>query len=171
MILIACITQILGDESSLLLLDEPDAHVHIECKKKILETIEQYNGQTIFTTHSPVWANQIQKGNKNNIVLLKDGQRIDTDPINKLEAISGEDIDFISSSIVVGSKFVLVVEGISDVRCLTKAIEVWSRKDAKYKRLESIKLLSAGGSGDVKRDFYRCSSFSDRLYKKNSLSV
>ena len=153
MILIECITQILGDENSLVLLDEPDAHVHIEYKKKMLDAITSFDGQTVFTTHSPVLANQIQKGNKNNIVLLKDGQRIDTDPINKLEAISGEDIDFISSSVVVGSKFVLVVEGISDVRCLTKAIEVWSRKDAKYKKLESIKLLSAGGSGDVKEIF------------------
>lgn len=153
MILIACVTHILGDENSLVLLDEPDAHVHIEYKKKMFDAITSFNGQTVFTTHSPVLANQIQKGNKNNIVLLKDGQRIDTDPINKLEAISGEDIDFISSSVVVGSKFVLVVEGISDVRCLTKAIEVWSRKDAKYKKLESIKLLSAGGSGDVKEIF------------------
>ena len=153
LILIECITQVLGDDASLLLLDEPDAHVHIEYKKKMLETIISFNGQTIFTTHSPVLANQIQKGNKNNIVLLKDGRKIDTNPINKLEAISGEDVDFISSSVVVGSKYVLVVEGISDVRCLTKAIEVWSRKDAKYKKLESIKLLSAGGSGDVKEIF------------------
>lgn len=153
MILIACVTHILGDENSLVLLDEPDAHVHIEYKKKMLDAITSFDGQTVFTTHSPVLANQIQKGNKNNIVLLKNGQRIDTDPINKLEAISGEDIDFISSSVVVGSKFVLVVEGVSDVRCLTKAIEVWSRKDAKYKKLESIKLLSAGGSGDVKEIF------------------
>ena len=45
------------------------------------------------------------------------------------------------------------MEGVSDVRCLTKAIDVWSRKDAKYKKLESIKLLSAGGSGDVKEIF------------------
>lgn len=53
MILIECITQVLGDENSLVFLDEPDAHVHIENKKIILETIEQYDGQTIFTTHSP----------------------------------------------------------------------------------------------------------------------
>lgn len=153
LILVECITQVLGDENSLVLLDEPDAHVHIENKKKILETISQYGGQTILTTHSPIMANQIQKENKDNIVLLKNGKNIDTDGINKLEAISGEEIDFISSSVVVGSKFILVVEGISDVRCLTKAIDVWSKKDVKYKKLESIKLLSAGGTGDVKEIF------------------
>lgn len=153
LILIECITQVLGDGNALVLLDEPDAHVHIENKKKILETISQYGGQTILTTHSPIMANQIQKENKDNIVLLRKGKNIDTDGINKLEAISGEEIDFISSSVVVGSKFVLVVEGISDVRCLTKAIDVWSKKDVKYKKLESIKLLSAGGTGDVKEIF------------------
>ena len=153
MILIACITQILSDENSLVLLDEPDAHVHIEYKKKMLNAITAFNGQTVFTTHSPVLANQIHKDNKNNIVLLKSGQRVETEALNKLVEISGEDIDFISGSVVVGSKYILVVEGISDVRCLTKAIEVWSRKDAKYKKLESIKLLSAGGSGDVKEIF------------------
>lgn len=153
MILIECITQILGDENSLVLLDEPDAHVHIENKKKILETIEQYNGQTIFTTHSPILANFIQKAEKDNIYLLKDGRKIETNGVNKLSEISGEDIDFISSSVVVGSKNILVVEGISDVRCLTKAIEIWSRRDPKYKKLESIKFLSSGGTGDVKEIF------------------
>lgn len=153
LILIECITQVLGDDNSLILLDEPDAHVHIENKKKILETIVQHTGQTILTTHSPILANFIQKAEKDNIYLLKDGRKIETNGVNKLSEISGEDIDFISSSVVVGSKNILVVEGISDVRCLTKAIEIWSRRDPKYKKLESIKFLSSGGTGDVKEIF------------------
>ncbi len=153
MILIECITQILGDDSSLILLDEPDAHVHVEYKKKMLETISSFNGQTVFTTHSPILANFIQKEKKKNIILMKEGKAVDTDIINKLSEISGEEIDFINSSVVVGSKYILVVEGISDVRCLTKAIEVWSKKTSKYKKLESVKFLSAGGTGDVKDIF------------------
>lgn len=153
MILIECITQVLGDDKSIILLDEPDSHVHVEYKYKLLEAITAFGGQTLFSTHSPLLANHIQKKEKSNIVLLKNGQVVDTDAINKLSAISGEDIDFISCSVVVGSKYILVVEGISDVRCLTKAIEVWSNKDAKYQKLQNIKLLSAGGSGDVKEIF------------------
>ena len=153
MILITCITQILGDENSLVLLDEPDAHVHIDYKEKMLEEISAFKGQTIFTTHSPIMANQIQKVKKNNLFLLKEGKNIDVDAINKLSEISGEDIDFISSSVVVGSKYILVVEGISDVRCLTKAIKVLAKQNPIYEKLESIKLLSAGGSGDVKEIF------------------
>ena len=153
MILIESITQILGDERSLILLDEPDAHVHVEYKKKMLEAISSFNGQTVFTTHSPILANLIQKEQKKNIILLRDGKAVDTDVINKLSEISGEEIDFISSSVVVGSKYILIVEGISDVRCLTKAIEVWSKKVPNYKKLESVKFLSAGGTGDVKDIF------------------
>ena len=98
-------------------------------------------------------ANIIQRDSKNSIVLLRDGQIIDTVGINKLSEISGEEVDIINSSVVIGSKKILVVEGVSDVRCLTKAIEVWSKKDSKYKKLEAIKFLSAGGTGDVKEIF------------------
>lgn len=153
MILIECISQVLGDDNSLVLLDEPDAHVHIDNKKKLLESITSFEGQTILSTHSPILANIIQRDKKENIFLLRDGHKVDTDVINKLSEISGEEIDFINSSVVIGSKYILVVEGISDVRCLTKAIKIWSNKDTKYKKLNAIKFLSSGGTGDVKEIF------------------
>lgn len=153
LILVECITRVLGDKETLLLLDEPDAHVHIDNKKRLLEAITAFEGQSILTTHSPVLANMIQREKKDNIFLLKEGRRIDTDGINKLSEISGEEIDIINSSVVIGSKHILVVEGVSDVRCLTKAIEVWSNKDPQYKKLYAIKFLSAGGTGDVKDIF------------------
>ncbi len=153
LILIECITQILGDENTLILLDEPDAHVHIELKKDLLECIERFEGQTILTTHSPVFSNEIQRSHKDNLYLIRDGKQINADIVNKLTELSGGELDFIRGSVVVGSKYILVVEGISDVRCLTKAIKVWSRKDSKYRKLESVRFLSAGGTGDVKDIF------------------
>ena len=153
MILIECVTQILGDENSLILLDEPDAHVHIELKKDLLECIERFEGQTILTTHSPVFSNEIQRSHKDNLYLIRDGKQINADIVNKLTELSGGELDFIRGSVVVGSKYILVVEGISDVRCLTKAIKVWSKKDSKYRKLESVRFLSAGGTGDVKDIF------------------
>ena len=41
LILIECITKVLGEKESLLLLDEPDAHTHIAKKKEILDAIER----------------------------------------------------------------------------------------------------------------------------------
>ena len=53
LILVECITRILGDNSSLLLFDEPDAYVHIALKREILNSLKEFHGQSILTTHSP----------------------------------------------------------------------------------------------------------------------
>ena len=52
LILIECITKVLGDENSLILLDEPDAHTHIAMKKDLLKLISEFEGQTIMTLKS-----------------------------------------------------------------------------------------------------------------------
>lgn len=62
LILIECIIKVLGDEHSLVLLDEPDAHTHIAMKKDILKLISEFEGQTIMTTHSPMFLNKRWNG-------------------------------------------------------------------------------------------------------------
>ena len=153
LILIECITRILGDNSSLLLLDEPDAYVHIALKKEILNSLKEFHGQSILTTHSPILANEIQKTNGNNLFFMKDGCIIDSEIIKKLIDLSGGEMDFISGTVVVGSRKILVVEGISDVRCLQKAVEVFAKRDKKYEQLCGINYISSGGTGDVKEIF------------------
>ena len=147
MILIGCITQVLGDENSLILLDEPDAHVHIENKKKILETIEQYNGQTIFTTHSPVMSNLV--GDANNIKLMKDGQFTNTSKLEQLKRLSGNELQYFEGAFVLSRKNILVTEGIYDIRYLRKAIEIFAQRDNKYKKLKEIGMLYAGSASEA----------------------
>lgn len=53
LILINCITKILADDTTIILLDEPDAHVHIGHKYNIIKTFSTFKGQIILTTHSP----------------------------------------------------------------------------------------------------------------------
>ena len=84
LILVECITRILGDNSSLLLFDEPDAYVHIALKREILNSLKEFHGQSILTTHSPILANEIQKTNGNNLFFMKDGCIIDSEIIKKL---------------------------------------------------------------------------------------
>lgn len=146
MILIACITQILGDENSLVLLDEPDAHVHIENKKTILETITQYNGQTILTTHSPTFTNFIP--DTQNIKLIKNGILIDTSKLLQLKQLSGYAMEYFEGAFVLSSKNILVTEGIYDIRYLRKAIEVFSKRDPKYNKLKEIGMLYAGSASE-----------------------
>lgn len=49
--------EVLGDEKSLMLYDEPDSHIHISRKGEINKLIKKYsNRQHIITTHSPTLA-------------------------------------------------------------------------------------------------------------------
>ena len=147
MILVESITQVLGNENSLVLLDEPDAHVHIENKKKILETIEQYKGQTIFTTHSPVMSNLV--GDANNIKLMKDGQFTNTSKLEQLKRLSGNELQYFEGAFVLSRKNILVTEGIYDIRYLRKAIEIFAQRDNKYKKLKEIGMLYAGSASEA----------------------
>lgn len=56
-LLIKIIFEIISTENSLLLFDEPDAHIHISRKAELKETISLYNNrENIITTHSPTLA-------------------------------------------------------------------------------------------------------------------
>lgn len=56
-LLIKTILEIISTESSLLLFDEPDAHIHISRKAELKEIISLYNNrENIITTHSPTLA-------------------------------------------------------------------------------------------------------------------
>ena len=49
--------EVLGDEKSLMLYDEPDSHIHISRKGEINKLVKKYsNRQHIITTHSPTLA-------------------------------------------------------------------------------------------------------------------
>ena len=147
MILIECITQILGDESSLILLDEPDAHVHVEYKKKMLEAILSFNGQTVFTTHSPVICNLIP--DPNNIKLLKDGIWIDTSKLEQLKKLSGNEMQYFDGAFILSSKNILVTEGTYDSLYLNQAISFFEKEDVKYSKLRDITMVYSGGTGNA----------------------
>ena len=56
-ILMITILEVLADENSLLLFDEPDAHIHISRKAQLKELFDKYhNRENIITTHSPTLA-------------------------------------------------------------------------------------------------------------------
>lgn len=147
MILIECITQVLGNDDSLVLLDEPDAHVHVEHKKELLEeTIIPFNGQIVLTTHSPVICNLIPE--PQNIKLLKDGVWVDTSKLEQLKRLSGNEMQYFDGAFVLSSKNILVTEGIYDIRYLRKAIEIFARRNPKYEKLKEVGVLYAGSGSE-----------------------
>lgn len=143
LILIEFITKILGNENSLVLLDEPDAHTHISRKKELLSAVKSFEGQTILTTHSPVFVEILKE---NNIVFLKEGQQQNMAIAQAINNISGGSLGILEGAIVSASPFLIVTEGPGDILHINKAIEVWARKKSKYKILEHIPLVFEGGA-------------------------
>ena len=150
LILIECITKVLGDENSLVLLDEPDAHTHIAMKKDLLKLISEFKGQTIMTTHSPMFLNKRWEGYKEeNIFYMHDGKIEDTEPLKHLSELTDNSIDYFEGSFVLSSKKILVVEGKYDDKYLKKAINVFAESDAKYNRLNDVTIFSANSAGSA----------------------
>ena len=116
LILIECITKVLGDENSLVLLDEPDAHTHIAMKKDLLKLISEFEGQTIMTTHSPMFLNKRWNGFvEKNIFYMHDGKIEDTEPLKHLAELTDNEIDYFEGSFILSSKKIIVTEGPYDI--------------------------------------------------------
>ncbi len=150
LILIECITKVLGDENSLILLDEPDAHTHIAMKKDLLKLISEFEGQTIMTTHSPMFLNKRWDGfDENNIFYLHDGKIEDTEPLKHLAELTDNEIDYFEGSFILSSKKILVTEGTYDGLYLIQAVSFFENDDAKYSKLRNIAIVYSGGTGNA----------------------
>ena len=150
LILIECITKVLGDKNSLLLLDEPDAHTHIARKKDLLEAIEAFEGQTILTTHSPVFANKLKD---HNIISLKRGKMESMDILSRIKELSGGLINYFDGTFLLDSNNPLIlVEGIGDINYINKAIEVLKPQKSVYASI-SWDILCMGGAGENAKQY------------------
>ena len=150
LILIECITKVLGDENSLVLLDEPDAHTHIAMKKDLLKLISEFEGQTIMTTHSPMFLNKRWDGfDENNIFYLHDGKIEDTEPLKHLAELTDNEIDYFEGSFILSSKYILVVEGKYDDKYLRKAISIFEKSDSNYSKLNDVAIISANSASSA----------------------
>ena len=61
------------NQSSFLLIEEPEAHIHAQRQLKLVQSLEEApaNQQIIITTHSPLLASVVKLGN---IIIIKDGK-------------------------------------------------------------------------------------------------
>ena len=152
LILIECITKVLGDENSLVLLDEPDAHTHIAMKKELLKLISEFEGQTIMTTHSPMFLNKRWDGfDENNIFYMHDGKIEDTEPLKHLAELTNNEIDYFEGSFILSSKNILVTEGPYDILYLKHAIDKFADENPNYLKLkEQVAFMHAGGANNAK---------------------
>ena len=147
LILIECITKVLGDESSFILLDEPDAHTHITMKKDLLKLISEFEGQTIMTTHSPLFLNKRWDGfDENNVFYMHNGKIESSEPLKHLSDLTDNEINYFEGSFILSSKNILVVEGKYDDKYMKKAISIFAQKNEKYNKLNDIAIFSANSA-------------------------
>lgn len=146
LILIECITRILGENSSLLLLDEPDACVHIALKKEILNSLKEFHGQSILTTHSPLFVNQMKESN---IFPMQEGKLLPQDKRNLISKIANNELNIIDSACIVSSKYLIVTEGPDDIYHIKYAIDFFFSQGGKYDNLNNVSFLFMGGAKEV----------------------
>ena len=151
LILIECITKVLGDENSLVLLDEPDAHTHIAMKKDLLKLIAEFEGQTIMTSHSPMFLNKRWDGfDENNIFYMHDGKVESTEPLMHLSELTDNEIDYFEGSFILSSKNILVTEGPYDILYLKHAIEIFADENPNYTKIrDHVAFMHAGGANNA----------------------
>lgn len=131
-----------GQEDTLFLFDEPDAHIHVDNKKSIFKIIEPYrkNRHIILTSHSPTLTKLCPN---ESIVLLENGN------IKEL-ASSFEVSKYLVNSndiytLLFTDKNILIVEGKSDDKYISKAIKHFKED---FPLLQDIEFLRVGGTDD-----------------------
>ncbi len=154
LILLQFILEILGDEESLILLDEPDSHLHISRKEIIKDLISKYhNRSNILTTHSPTLTHSFDL---NNIISLeKNDDVVCVGKMDKFEIIdkatnglwSYQQQNIFYSS----QKDILLVEGKTDKIHIEQALKHLSKEypELKFdvydmKGSENIKQMMVG---------------------------
>ncbi|OIR25530.1 ATP-dependent nuclease [Bathymodiolus thermophilus thioautotrophic gill symbiont] len=148
-ILLKLVLDILVDENSLVLFDEPDAHIHISNKKLIPKMLKEHdNVEVVLTTHSPMLAHSFD--NKH-LAYLENG-KVKEDYNTKKELLNKLTNGLMSVSeqqiLLQSHKDILIVEGKTDEVYISKALEALKESEEKYKDLDFDFLLLGGSDKD-----------------------
>ena len=151
LLLIMLILEVIGDENSLILLDEPDSHIHLSNKEKIEKLLKAYsNRENILTTHSPTLTHNFdlkhitmlsKKANNDAQVEEMEKQKIVYELTKGIWSYQEQNI-FLNSQ-----KDILLVEGKTDEVFLKKALAVLKLTEPRYTNLEFEYLPSGGADG------------------------
>lgn len=149
-LLIKATMDLVANENSLVLLDEPDAHIHVEGKQEILNTFKEYantfNRSIVITTHSPTLTSCAED---KHIVILTKGSNgnceiIDDTKKSLIQQLTGNIYSINEQNIIFNSsKPLLLVEGKSDIKYIKRALELYKEFPANYD------FISFNGTGNA----------------------
>ena len=164
LLLIKAALEFAGQEDTIYLLDEPDAHVHVINKEAIKNIFEPYknNRQIIFTTHSPTLVNCIED---ESLYMLSNGKFISKEKQEKLDILIGDSWNKHKMGAFLSSKkdIVLLVEGKHDKIHIENAIRMLKEE---YPLLD-FDIFSMGGESKIRpfmTGLYETNVFKDKIY-------
>ncbi|MCK4796120.1 MAG: AAA family ATPase [Spirochaetes bacterium] len=153
LLLIKFILEVVGDENSLILLDEPDSHIHISGKETIHNLLTKYtNRDNVITTHSPTLTHNFdlkhitmltKNPNDDAQIEAKEKQEIIFELTEGIWSYQEQNI-FLNSN-----NDILLVEGKTDETYLKKALEVLKKTEKRFANLQ-FEYLPCGGADGVK---------------------
>ena len=153
LILIRVVLSFVADENSLILLDEPDAHIHEGRKQELYDLFSEYrkyDRQIVIATHSPIIA---QLSNEKELIMLEqeDGKStlLTDEKIDKIKRLSGTSWDVIGQGMMLKSNRPIVVfEGKTDIKYVKRAIDLLKIDNPLYGQLQ-VDFMSAGGADNM----------------------
>lgn len=164
MILIKAALEFAGAEDSLFILDEPDAHIHLNNKIQIKKVFERYidNRQVIFTTHSPTLTDTLDE---DALYMLNQGELVSHAKQEILENVSGEFWNKFQQNAFIASRksIILLVEGKHDKEHIANAFNALK---AQYNDLdfEIFRLNTETNIQPFLRGLYESEFDSSKLY-------
>ena len=153
-LLIKATMDFVANENSLILLDEPDSHIHVEGKQEIFNIFKEYantfNRSFVITTHSPTLTNcaddkhivMLTTNNDGNCAIIDDTKK------SLIQQLTGNIYSINEQNIIFNSsKPLVLVEGKSDIKYIKRALELYKEFPANYD------FISFNGTGNA-YDFY-----------------
>ena len=145
------ILEVISDEQSLVLLDEPDSHIHVARQNQMAELFRKaVNRDNIVTSHSPTLTAAF---GQNEIIMLDRGpdgcaKVVDADKQKVISDITGGMWSLQRQNIFLSSNNdIILVEGESDEIFLSNALEIFKQK--KHFQDQSYEFLPCGGADGV----------------------
>jgi len=156
MMVILFILEALSDEQTLVLMDEPDSHIHISRKSELREMFDHMSHRSnIITSHSPTLTTAFQNKTRDAIIML------DKQEDGKATVIRKSNVDLVErltdgiwssqkqNLFLASHNDILIVEGSTDETFISAALKHFQSK-GRYMDL-AFEFIPCGGASNVKR--------------------
>lgn len=146
------ILEAVADEKSIVLLDEPDSHIHVARKGELLKYLQQtINRENLLTSHSPSLTALFDLNSVKMLDKQPDG-KVSVVPMSKQEIVSQLTKDRWSLQdqqlFLASNNDIILIEGITDEVYLSKALQKFQR-DGQFLNLK-FSYLPCNGSANIK---------------------